>query len=88
MQPALDEFELRLEIIRACDRLGSQAAFARQCGVSETLVSLTIRGTQRPGSKLLRAFGYERVTRYVRTSSPRQESPITESSRNEGGIVP
>lgn len=43
---------------------GSQKDYAQKVGVSEQYLSDVINGKRRPGKKLLRGMGWERITLY------------------------
>jgi len=47
-------------MLKARCEASSQAAVARECGVSETYISLVLSGRQKIGPKLARIFGYRR----------------------------
>ena len=45
---------------------GSQKAFARHCGVSESFLSDVLRGRREPGATLLECLGFQKVVTYER----------------------
>lgn len=54
-----------LEVLRdACDRAGSQQAWAFRHGISESYVCDVLRGRRVPGAKVLTALGYRRAVSY------------------------
>lgn len=54
-----------LAILRlACERAGSQAAWARANGMSSVYVSDVLSGRREPAGKLLAALGVERAIAY------------------------
>ena len=53
-------------LIRACEQAGSQAAWAKAHGVSAAYVSDVVNYRKSPGSKIVEAMGFERVTVYRR----------------------
>lgn len=46
-------------------RYGAAKAFAEAVGVSESMVSAALRGSKRPGAKILKHLGLRRVVVYV-----------------------
>jgi hypothetical protein len=79
-----DETHVRLMLIRYCDRMGSQHAFAQYYGLSDPFVGSVILGKRSPGTKILAALGFAKVTRYIRKPA------ITsgESPRVREAVVP
>jgi predicted transcriptional regulator len=57
---------------KECKKLGSQSAFAEECGVTRAFVSAVIKGNQAPTGSILKRFGLEKVVMYSRT--PKQEN--------------
>jgi transcriptional regulator with XRE-family HTH domain len=57
----MDANGMRRRLRAACDRAGSQAAFARQAGVSAELVRLVLIGERKPSDRILDALELERV---------------------------
>ena len=54
-----NEAALRL-VSGACERAGSQAAFARQANVSSSLISCMLKGLRKPAPALMAALGYRK----------------------------
>lgn len=57
--------EVRNRLREACDKAGSQIAWARVHDLNISYVSEVQRGTRAPGSKVLAALGLVRVIDYV-----------------------
>jgi predicted transcriptional regulator len=53
---------------KECKKLGSQSAFADQCGVTRAFVSAVMKGNQAPTGSILKRFGLEKVVMYSRTA--------------------
>jgi len=70
MQPR----EIRAELKRRC-RLSTQAAVARELGISPAHLSDLLRGNRSPGPKVLKKLGIERVVEYRRTEEPNEVNP-------------
>lgn len=60
----LDENDVRSILADRVATAGSQAAYARQIGVSDEYVRRMLNGTRAPGPKVLGALGLREVVRY------------------------
>jgi hypothetical protein len=60
-----DSGELLDLLRKRCEGKGAASVFARQAGVSETLVSLALSGKQKIGPKIARGLGYRRIVRWT-----------------------
>jgi len=63
---AITEDEVRERLRAAIATVGSQREWARQAGVSESLVSEVLKGTRGFGPQILKALGLERAIVYGR----------------------
>ena len=52
--------QLRSMLIKRCEYPRTQAAFARELGVSLSYLNQVMRGAREPGKKMLRALGLRR----------------------------
>jgi len=68
-----DEMVVRRRLLTHCQLMGGVEGFARHHGLNPIYVREALRGQTMLSFKLLRALGYERVTRYVEIV-PEQES--------------
>lgn len=53
---------------KACEKAGSQRAWAERNGVSEAYVTDVLKGRRRPGNSIACRFGYEQVMMYRETT--------------------
>jgi len=60
----MDREKLNAYLRKACDKAGSQAAWAKATGLSPAYVSDVIAGRREPGAKLLDALSVERIVTY------------------------
>jgi DNA-binding transcriptional regulator YdaS (Cro superfamily) len=61
--------EMRALLRKACERAGSQSAFARKVGVSVAHVNAVLHGKP-PGPVILEALGLEAITEYRKIRRP------------------
>ena len=61
---AMTEEEVRMLLRNRCKKAGSQRAYAKQIGVSESDISLILSGKRLTSKRLLEAFGLEKITTY------------------------
>lgn len=66
----LDSIGLSAALRAACARAGSQAAFARQAGVSAQLISDVLGAKREANDRILSQLGLRRVVRFERTRRP------------------
>ena len=63
MKPMKND-EILAYIWQRIERAGSQAALARECGISPQYLNYVISGRQEPGPKFLAGLGLSRVITY------------------------
>lgn len=63
-QRSMDRDRIIKMLVNACDKAGSQAAWAKEHGMSAAYVSDVLSGRRDPGEKALKALGLERVVIY------------------------
>ena len=63
--------EMRALLRKACDKAGSQSAFARKVGVSVAHVNAVLH-SKPPGPKILETLGLEERTEYIPIGSKRR----------------
>jgi len=63
--------ELR-ELLREQVAETGASRFARQHGISETLVSLVTHGHQKPGPRIAEALGYRKIIRFEALQTPNE----------------
>jgi hypothetical protein len=61
----LSSEQVRERLKTACEEAGSQAAWAREHGMSAAYLHDVINGRRNVGKAILRALGLERVVRYA-----------------------
>jgi hypothetical protein len=64
--------EMRALLGKACDKAGSQSAFARKVGMSVAHANAVLHGKP-PGPVILEALGLEQITEYRRIPPGRRE---------------
>jgi hypothetical protein len=84
----VDEIAVRMELCNACGEAGGVEAWSLEHGqtVPPLLVISVIHGRQSPTPGILAALGYERVTRYARTSCVRAQPPGANSPNAPGAF--
>jgi hypothetical protein len=69
--------EMRALLQKACDKAGSQSAFARKVGVGVAHVNAVLHG--KPGPQMLEALGLEERTEYIPIGSKRRQRRLNKS---------
>lgn len=65
----VEEMTVRIALKHACERAGSQRAFADSINVSEQYVSDVINGSRQPGEAIAKPLGFKPVRRWIKTAS-------------------
>lgn len=65
MNGAITQFDVFIEIRKACAAAGSQSAWAEANGMSPAYVSDVLNSRREPGAKILAALGLRKIVRYV-----------------------
>jgi hypothetical protein len=83
-QQSYDEFEVRLALIHACDKVGSQTAFGRIHGIDPSYISAVATGRVKLGRSIPKILGFERTVRYVRKPAITSKT----QPQNQTAVVP
>ncbi len=80
----MDRDQVLKLLAHACERAGSQTAWAKEAGMSAAYVCDVLQERRAPGDKVLAALGIERVTVYrrKRTGRPMPKLRISGLTRN------
>jgi len=72
MSDLLNEQQMRAMLQARCDLLGSQREFARQNGISASVVSQVLNAGRGISPEILAALGFTKVTRFAKVRTKDQ----------------